>query len=183
MCGNLHKRLSRYNKGMNRPEWQLLIWLRTETSCNKPLEIPILIPSSISPVEDNTDMNLTGPGILECRDPVPDIRVTTGIVLMVSDSNYHPSFYLTVFIVDVLKLYICRPRKSCTCLTSDKLQYGLKIGILMKMSSWLEKLPNILIIIASLAKRFPSFRRKLLITSILNTALATGHKEYGQKSI
>ena len=63
------------------------------------------------------------------------------------------------------------------------MQYGLKIGILMKMSSLLEKLPNILIIIASLAKRFPSFRRKLLITSILNTALATGHKEYGQKSI
>ena len=65
-----------------------------------------MIPSSISPVEDNTDMNLTGPAILECRDPVPDIRVTTGIVLMVSDSNYYPSFYLTVFIVDVLKLYI-----------------------------------------------------------------------------
>ena len=51
-------------------------------------------------------------------------------------------------------------------MASDKLQYGLKVGILMKMSSLLEELPNILIIIASLAKRFPSFRRKQAAASI-----------------
>ena len=47
---------------------------------------------------------------------------------------------------------------SLSSLASDKLQYGLKVGILMKMSSLLKELPNTLIIIASLVKRFPSLR-------------------------
>ena len=80
---------------------------------------------------------------LECRDPVPAIRLSTGILLMVRSN---------VMMMSVLE--------DVECLQSDKLQYGLKVGILMKMSSLLEELPNILIIIASLAKRFPSFRRK-----------------------
>ena len=38
-----------------------------------------MLSSSISPEEDSSDMNQT----LECRDPVPAIRLTTGILLMV----------------------------------------------------------------------------------------------------